>query len=197
MAQDAAEVFRSGDLKVYAQAYNSALAFPADSAWGTAPGGSLVDKGFSNGGLDVHIAMTYDDQNVDQLIYPIFTIGTAGDVHLITNLLQITAANLQQSIGGQGTLSTVAAGSGTRGHTDLLIDGTVSVNYQQVYFDSKHPGDGEALRQMIWKGIAKGNPQLKLIRTAAAELVFDVQGYPDTANSNKIMTWRDVIAALP
>jgi len=28
-------------------------------------------------------------------------------------------------------------------------------------------------------------------------LTFDAQGYPDTANSNRLLTWRDVIAALP
>jgi hypothetical protein len=197
MAEDASEILRTGDLHAYDQAYGSGTSFPTDSAWGTSPGGSWGILGFTNDGFDVNISMTYDEQHVDQLIYPAFVIGTAGDIHLVTNLLQVTAANIQKAIGGQGSLSTTAAESGTRGHTDLLIDGTVNVNHRQVYFDAKHPGDGEAVRQVLWNAIMRGNAQMKLSRAAAAQIQFDAQGLPDTANGNKIMTWRDVIPALP
>jgi hypothetical protein len=195
--QIAEEVVQTRGLKVYTEPYSSGNALPADSAYGTAWGGSWVEKGFSDGGLNVNMSMNYDDVTVDQSVYPIFTIGTAGDIHFVTNLVQLTALNLQQAIGGQGSIATVAASSGVRGRTTLAIDGTVNVNYITVGYDIRHPGDGEALRPIIWKGQARGNPQMSFTGTAKAAFPLDVQAYPDTANASRVMTWVDIIPALP
>jgi hypothetical protein len=194
---DSTEVIQSGGLLVYTEPYSSGNSFPADSAWGTAPGGSWVDKGYTRDGLAVNMGMNYEDVTVDQVPYPIFSIGTSGDIHFVTNLAQITAPNLKEVLGGQGTISTVAAGSGTRGHTDLLVAGELSVNYLSVYYDIKHPGDNEGARFTLWKAQARANQAMTFQRTAPAQLAFDAQGFPDTANSSRIVTFRDVIPALP
>jgi hypothetical protein len=190
-------VIQSRDIQLFTEAYTSANAMPADSAAGTAPGGSWVDKGFTDGGIDARFGVTYSDVHVDQNIYPIYTIGTAGDVHMLATLAEATVSNLQQTT-GQGAISTVNASSGVRGHTDLTIDGTVAVNYWSVLFQIKNSaGDGEDVRILGRRGIAKGTPQPKFVGTAKAVLPLDVQLYPDPSNSNQVIVWRDIIAALP
>jgi len=195
--QDSSEVIQTRGLLLYTEPYSSANVMPVDSAWGTAPGGAWVEKGYTDGGFNVNATMSYEDVTVDQNIYPIFTIGTSGDIHFVVNLAQVTAANLKEALGSQGTLSTVAAGSGTRGHTDLAITGDVTVSYITAYMDIRHPGDGEGLRPVIWKGQCRGNPTMQFAPGQKALLPLDIQAYPDTVNASRVLTWRDVIAALP
>lgn len=197
MAITAAEAVQSRDIQLYTQAYASTNAMPTDSAAQTAPGGAWSDKGATSGGVDVRISAEYADAHVDQQIYPIFTVGTSGDIHLVTNLAQLTPQNLQQ-VTGQGALATVAAGSGTYGHVDLTISGAIAVNFFSALLQVKNAtGDGQDIRIALWKSIAKGSPQPKFIGTALSVLPLDLQGYPDSANSDRVATWRDIITPLP
>ena len=197
MAVTPGNVLQSRDFGCFRQAYTSSNALPSDSAAQTSPGGSWVDVGGVDGGLDVRMSATYEDVHVDQNIYPIYTIGTNGDLHMVTNLAELTPQNLQ-FVTGQGALTTVAAGSGTRGHTDLTISGTIAVNYFSVLYQIKNSaGDGEDIRILLRKAIMKGSPQPKFSGGSKAILPMDAQGYPDSANSDQVLVWRDIIAALP
>lgn len=196
MTTTQSDVQRGGDLIAYLQPYASGNVMPADSAWGTAWGGSWVDEGASDGGLDVTINFTYDEQHVDQSLFPIFTIATAGEIHLQASLLQTTPQRLAKLL-GQGTVSTQAAASGVRGHTDLLIDGTLGVTRLTGGFDVRQRADLESLRTVLWNAQAVGSQALKFVRTAPTALALDLQGYPDDLNSGRILTYRDVSAALP
>lgn len=193
---DQSEVQRGGDLIAYLQPYASGNAMPTDSAWGTAWGGAWVNEGASDGGLDVNINFTYDEQHTDQSLFAMFTIATAGEIHLQASLLQTTPQRLAKVI-GQGTISTVAAISGTRGHTDLLIDGTLVVSRLTGGFDSKHRADLEPVRTILWNAQAVGSQAMKFVRTAPVTLALDLQGYPDDLNAGRILTYRDLSAALP
>lgn len=197
MTGSSTEVVQTGGLIVYSQPYASGNSMPTDSAWATAWGGSWVDKGFTQDGLNVNIGVDYTDVTVDQSVYALYTIGTAGDMHLVTNLAQLTMANLKEALGGNGTVSTVNAISGTRGHVDLALFGDVTVNFLTAGYDIYHPGDLEALRYVIWKGQARAAQQMSFQRTNKALVAYDVQAYIDTANSNRMLTARDVIPALP
>lgn len=196
MALDQSEVQRGGDLLVYLEPYASGNVMPTDSAWGTAWGGSFVNEGYSDGGVDLNIAFTYDPQHVDQSLFPIFTIATAGEIHLVASLLQTTPQRLAKVL-GQGTVATVAASSGVRGHTDLLIDGTLGVTRLTGGYDVRQRSDLEGLRMLLWNAQAVGSQALKFVRTAPAPLALDLQGYPDDLNSGRILTYRDISAALP
>jgi hypothetical protein len=44
-------ILQSRDIIAYIAAYSAANAMPADSAWGTAPGGTYRDVGYTDGGL--------------------------------------------------------------------------------------------------------------------------------------------------
>jgi hypothetical protein len=170
---------------------------PSNSAWSSHPGGSFRDIGATDGGLNVSIGLEYADVTVDQLIDPVLIIPSARTIQVTTTLAQLTAANLKDAIGGNATLTTVAATSGVRGYIDADVNPVLVNAYQTMYLDIKHPGDGEAIRIVVWKGQGRGAPAVAFTPTEKATLPFTMQAFPDGANSNRLLRWRDVAAALP
>lgn len=197
MAGNSSQILQSRDIAAYIAAYSSALTFPADSAYGTSPGGTWRDVGYTDGGLGFNVENTFEDVTVDQSVDPVGVIGTGRNVRLTAQLAEFTMQNLKDAT-SQGTLTTVAAISGTRGHTDLAFDNTIAVNYLAVYFDTKMSlGDGEAMRFMLWRGQVRSAVAATISATSKVILPFEVQAFPDPNNANRVMTVRDVIAALP
>lgn len=192
-----AQVVQTRDIVVYVAAYSAAAALPTDSAWGTAWGGAFRDMGSTDGGVNVNISYQFEDVTVDQLIDPVLTIPSGRNVRLATTLAEPTTANLKDAISGQATITTVAAISGTRGHSDADLNPLLTNVYQTVGLDLKHPGDGEAIRIIVWNGQGRGSPAVAFAPGAKATIPFEVQAYPDGANSNRILRWRDISAALP
>jgi hypothetical protein len=197
MAGTPTNVIQSRDIIMYLAAYSASNALPADSAWGTAWGGTYRDAGYTDGGVNVNIGIDYTDVHVDQELDPVLIVASGRNVRLAATLAEPTTANLKDAIGGQGSITTVAATSGVRGHADLDLSPTLSLNYQTVGFDVKHPGDGEAIRVIAWKAQGRGSPQIQFAADSKAAVPFEAQAFPDAANSNRVLRWRDIIAALP
>lgn len=196
MAGNSQQILQSRGIIAYIAPYSAALAFPADSAPGTAPGGTLRDVGYTDGGLGFNVENTFEDVTVDQSIDPVAVIGTARNLRLTAQMAEFTMQNLKDAT-AQGTLSTVAPSAGVRGHTDLVFDNTISVNYLAVYFDVGHAlGDGEAMRFMLWRGQVRSAVAATMSAASKVILPFEVQAFPDPNNANRVMTVRDVIPAI-
>jgi len=195
MAGNAANVQQSRDFLMYQEPYSAANTMPADSAWGTAWGGSWVDVGYTDGGLRFNVAPTFADVHVDQAIDPVLVVPTGRDVRLAGNLAEFTTGNFKIAT-GQGTISTVAASSGVRGHTDLAFDNTLVLTYLTSGFDVHASGDGESFRPVAWRAQPRGTPQVQFSATTKAMVPFELQCFPDPNNANRILTLRKVIAAL-
>lgn len=197
MAGNAQQILQSRDILAYIATYSAANAMPADSAWGTAPGGTYRDIGYTDGGLGFNVETTFEDVRVDQSIDSVGVIGTGRNVRLTAAMAEFTMQNLKDAT-SQGTLTTVNATSGVRGHTDLAFDNTVSVNYLTVLFDVKHAlGDAESMRFALWRGQVRSAVAATMSSANKVVLPFEVQAFPDPNNANRVMTVRDIIAALP
>lgn len=190
-------VVQTRDIGVWEAPYSAAATFPANSAWGTSPGGTFRDMGATDGGVNVNIGIEYEEVTVDQLIDPVLIIPSGRNVTLEATLAEPTAANLNAALGGNMTLATTAASSGVRGYQDADLNPTLLNAYKTVYLDMKHPGDGEAIRILAWKAQGRGSPNVAFAPGAKATIPFTAQAFPDGANSNRIIRWRDVSAALP
>lgn len=196
MAGNSAQVLQSRDIICYIAPYSAALAFPADSAWGTAPGGTLRDIGYTDGGLGFNVENTFEDVLVDQSIDPIAVLGTGRNVTLSAQMAEFTMQNLRDAT-AQGTLTTVAASAGVRGHTDLAFDNTIALNYLATYFDVRHSlGDAESMRFLLWRGAVRSATAATISATSKVILPFEVQAFPDPNNANRVLTVRDVIPAI-
>lgn len=179
---------------VYTEPYSGSNAMPADSAYGTSPGGSWVNRGVTDGGMEVSIATTRGAINVDQYPDPVLRPVTGRSVTLKGNLAQFTDQALLVAV-GQGSVATVAATSGVRGHDEFTLTSTVSDSYYSALLDVQDPGDLEAIRTFVGYGLPSGtvNPKFGLA-TAAAMIPFEITAVPDPSTGN-ILKIRDIIQA--
>jgi hypothetical protein len=185
------------DIYAYIAPYASTNAMPADSAWGTAPGGTYRDIGGTDGGLGFNIATTFEDVRFDQSVDAVGVIATGREIHLTAQMAEFTLQNLKDAT-SQGTITTTPATSGVRGHSDYAMDNTIGVNYLTVLFDAKAGlGDGESYRFALWRAQARAGVTGTISAASKLVLPFDAQGFPDPNNANRVLTIRDVIAALP
>lgn len=204
MAFDQTKVLSGRDFKVFTVPWHTSITLPLDTvlygtAWGTPAGqtGAWVESGYTDSGLTFSAEITRGEIRVDQEIDPVLRPATGRNLVMSTNLVEFTVDNIKVST-GQGVITTLAAISGTRGHSDLDISSNIVDAYIGVGFDIKHPGDSESFRVLGWKTLPTGgftgtvNPEDKAI------IAFSMQLLPDTSTSPaRIMKIRDVIPALP
>jgi hypothetical protein len=106
-------ILQTRDIIAYIAAYSAANAMPADSAFGTAPGGTYRDIGGTDGGLGFNIAATFEDVRFDQSIDAVGVIATGREIHLTAQMAEFTLQNLKDAT-SQGTITTTPA-SGRQG----------------------------------------------------------------------------------
>lgn len=203
MAFDVTKVVAGRDFKVYSTPWAAGNKLPTPAAYGTAwgtPSGqpaAWVESGYTEGGLNFSIEIQRGEIRVDQEVDPVLRPVTGRNMQLSTNLAEFTPANIKASV-GQGSLTTVAAGSGTRGYVDLDISSDVQDNYLSVAFEIKAQGDGEAIQIVGWKTIPTGGVRGTISPTAAATIQLQATCFPDTSTDPaRIVKMRDIAPALP
>lgn len=202
MAFDATKVLSGRNFKVYVVPWHATVIPPADTvaygtAWGTPAGqtGAWVESGYTDGGLTFSAEVTRGEIRVDQELDPVVRPATGRDMRMTATLAEFTAANIKAAT-GQGAITTVAPGAGTRGHDDLDISSTILDNYQAVGFDILHPGDNEAFRVFGWRTLPGAGFTGTVNAEDKATVAFDAMLLPDTSTSPaRIMKVRDIIAA--
>lgn len=201
MAGNSNEIVAGRDTLVYTEAWAKANAFPTVSAWGTAPGGSWIDEGYTKDGLHVSWRMQFNEYTVDQQLDPIVRIPSSRDLRTRASLGQVDAPAMVVAT-GQGTAASTAAISGTRGHNDFTLTGTLATNYYSTYFDVKSPVSGEAARFVGWKGRAVGDVNLDFHLQDLAQVNLEHAMIPDdggdgTISPPRIAQLQVITPALP
>lgn len=187
---------------MYTVPWHATVTTPADTvaygtAWATPAGqtGVWTEVGYTDGGVNVSLTVDRGEIRVDQELEPILRPATGRTTTFETTLAQFTAANLKNAA-GQGAITTVAAGAGTRGHDDLDISSTIADNYIAAGLDFLHPGDNEAFRVFVWKALPQGGVSAAFNPDDKATIPFALNAFPDTStNPARILKFRDVIAA--
>lgn len=182
---------------VYTEPYTAANVFPTVTAWGTSPGGSWVDQGYTKDGAHVQWRMQFQEYTVDQQLDPVARIPSQRDLRLRANLGQIDSAAMAVAT-GQGTTTVVAAASGTRGTNTLAITGTIAANYYSIYFDVRSPVSGEAARVVGWQGRSVGDINIDFHIPDLAQVNMEMALVPDTSTSPaRIAQLQVILPALP
>lgn len=203
VAFNAAEVLSSRNFRLYTAAWNATTVLPLDTvnygtAWGTPAGqtGAYSDLGYTDGGINFNVAVDRGAINVDQELDPILRPATGRDTRLSTNLAQTTPANILAAT-GQGGVTTVAATTAARGHTDWDQDSDVDTIYLTVGVDIEHNGDLLPARLALWKCQVLGGMSITLNPTDKAVISFEVAALPDTSTTPaRIAKFRDILASL-
>lgn len=204
MAFDVQQVMGGRDYKVYTKDWDATNRLPADTvaygtAWGTPSGqtGAWVESGYVDGGLHFTTSTDFNEINVDQELEPVLYLAAGRDTRMTTNLAEFTAANIKSAT-GQGTITTVAAGSGTPGHDDWDLESTIERNLISIGFDIKHPWDQLPVRVTGWLCQVVGSPTFDFTAEEKPIIPLECALLPDTSTSpSRIARIRNVIAALP
>lgn len=169
MAGDPTLIVASRETAVYYAPYDEANDLPDDTVdAGEAWGDPWVDVGYTTGGIQLPMEISYTDLYVDQEPDPVLTPATTRSIRLETTLAEFTPENLLLST-GQGEIATVAPGVSTRGHHDLVI-GSVINETQNSWGVETTQQDGEAWRFLFRRGlpISAPSPQVTQPTTMAA-----------------------------
>src|SRR5688572_11303320 len=120
MAFDQTKILSGRDFKMYTVAWHASVTVPLNTVlygttWGTPAGqtGVWVESGYTEGGLTFSAEITRGEIRVDQELDPVLRPATGRNLTMSTQLAEFTNANIKDST-GQGTLTTLAAISGTR-----------------------------------------------------------------------------------
>ncbi len=199
MAFDQAKVLATRDYKVYTVPWHSSNDIPADTVlygttWGQPASQTVAytESGYVDGGLHFTSSVERSEIRVDQELDPVLRPATGRDVRMSTNLAEFGPSNIKNAT-GQGALTTVAATTGIRGHTDWDLNSSIAENFLTVGFDLQHNGDDEAVRVIGWKGQVLGSPTFDFTADNKVVIPLEVQLLPDTStNPARIAKIRDI-----
>lgn len=191
------EIVAGRDVLAYTEPWLAANTLPATGAWGTAPGGSWTDLGYTKDGLHTSWRMTFQEYTVDQFLDPVARIPSTRDLRLRANLGQYDSANMVIA-SGQGTSAAVAAASGTRGSNTFTLTSTLANLYYSTFYDCRSPVSGEAAQVVGWKGRAVGDVTLDFHISDIAQLNLEHALIPDdSVTPARIAVIRIITPALP
>lgn len=143
------------------------------------PGGSWVELGLTQDFLTFRAAVDYAEINADQYADPVARVLESRDVGLAGNLIEVTPANIENAV-GFGTVSTQAAGAGTRGYDRYLMTDDTTEQLAAVLADFENPGNGEFGRVFIPKARPSGSVESAFgNRVEATQVPFDYGALPD------------------
>lgn len=200
MPNNSNQLVAGRDVLLYTGPWAAANIFPIASAWGTAPAGAtpvFTNWGYTKDGLHVQWRMQFQEYTVDQLLDPVFRLPQSRDLRTHANLGQVDPASMVVAT-GQGTSSSVAAGSGTRGLDTFLLTSTLAQNYYTTYYDIRTPVGGEAARVVGWKGRSVGDIAIDAHLQDLAQINMEHAMIPDDSVSPaRIAEIRVYSPALP
>jgi hypothetical protein len=200
MANNLNFVVAGRDMIVYTGIWAATNAFPAASAWGTAPGGSTptwVAMGYTKNGLELQWRMQFQEYTVDQLLDPVFRLPQSRDLRSRANLAQVDPAAMAIAT-GQGSAASTAAGSGSRGVDTFTLTSTLASTYYTSYFDVRSPVSGESARIILWKGRSVGDINVPFNLQDLATINMEFAASPDdSVNPARIAEIRVYTPALP
>jgi hypothetical protein len=198
---DALQVLQTRNFWAYTVPFNTLNDLPLDTViwgdpWGTA--GTMpqpwVLQGYTDGGLHFGTDITRTEVTVDQSLDPVLRPATARSATMSFNLAEMSPAKIQLA-SGQGTLTTLAPGPGTKGHNDLDIGSTISDVFVSIGFDIQTQ-DLEPLRFLGYRCQMSGTMALDFTVDAKAMVPVEATLLPDTSVSPaRVAKIRDVIPA--
>ncbi len=168
-------------------------------AFGAAWGGNWARVGYTKEPL----AFTYEDERVDitveEVLAPVLQRRISEGVAFETVLAELTADYLKLAAGGQGTVSTTAAGAGQKGYEQITFGDEVIIEQKCWGFEGMYvtsAGVEQPIRIFVYKGVAMLNGALEFSKKSDDYIgvPLQVKALADTDNSNRLWTFQRVTA---
>jgi hypothetical protein len=190
------EILAGRDVIYYTEPFAAGNTFPADSVvWGSSPGGSWVDSGYTKDGVHVNWRQQIQDYTIDQFVDPVLRLPLSRDLRFQANIGQVDMPDLAVAT-GQGSASSLAASTGVRGHNDFVLSANVSNNYYSVLFDCRNPITNESGRFLGWFARGVGDLNITVHLPDIAQVNVELACQPDvTTTPARIAQFRMVTPA--
>jgi hypothetical protein len=149
------------------------------------------------------LAFTYEDERVDitveEVLAPVLQRRISEGVAFETVLAELTADYLKLAAGGQGTVSTTAAGAGQKGYEQITFGDEVIIEQKCWGFEGMYvtsAGVEQPIRIFVYKGVAMLNGALEFSKKSDDYIgvPLQVKALADTDNSNRLWTFQRVTA---
>ena len=158
--------------------------------WGT----GWVDPGGTEGGVALAMGRATEDVMLDQLFDPAYILDTGRDIRLSTLLGESSAENLKASQ-GYGTITTVAAISGTRGNVDLAIPaGAPGSTNTAAGFEARQR-NGEYFRGLFYSVRPVPTGDMRIIKNNKATIPVSYRAIAPASGNVGLLRW--ITPALP
>ena len=194
---NAQAVYAGRNVRLYDAPWADDLDLPANTvAWGTAWGAPWGERGYTQEGVTTTMTIDREEIDVDQVLDPVLMPASGRNISMATNLAEFTGDNLLRGL-GQGTVDTTAPGVSTRGYTDFILDATIGEDFRGWGMDFQKPYDGEAIRQIGYRGMAVGDVEYTAGQVDDnLKVPLEVRFLPDDSVSPaRIFLVRDMIPA--
>ena len=191
-------IFPGTNIRILSGVYGAASTdLPADTVdyAGSWPAG-MTDLGYTKGGIINTLNRTIQDEYFDQDVDPVVQFTTQREIMMKTVLGQAQPSKLVTAL-GYGTVTTVAASAGVRGHTDVDIAGGLPpINDIVPAFEIEMP-DGEAMRGIFYRAQVRASVSLDFKKDTTVNIPFEARAMRDTSGSNdRVLKLRKILAAL-
>lgn len=181
--------------KILYKTFDAANALPADTVGYDDAVTGFTDIGYTSGGLTLGVDQTRNEIRVDQEFFPVQNPITEVNVTLGSELAEMTPANFKIAT-GLGTITTVAAASGTEGHDLLTINSNFTDQFNTILARIKQP-NGEVFDVALWKALATGSVSTTFAPDNPATIAVEWSGLVDTSTSpGRIASVNRVTPAL-
>ncbi len=194
----AANIIKSGAQVWYAPT-GETLPDETSVAFGAAWGGNWARVGYTKAPL----TFTYEDERTDitveEVLAPVLQRRISENAMFETTLAELTATYLKLAAGGQGTVSTTAAGAGQKGYEELTFGDEVIIEEKRWGFEGMYvtaAGVEQPIRVFVYKGVALLNGDLEFSKKTDdyVGIPLQVKALADTDNSNRLWTFQRVTA---
>lgn len=168
-------------------------------AYGAAWGGNWARVGYTKAPLTFTYEDTRSDIKVEEVLAAVDQRRIEEAVTFETMLAELTGAYLQLAAGGQGTVSSTAAGVGQKAYEEITFGDEPIITkkawgFEGMYLDSA--GTEQPIRVFIYKGAATLNGALEFSKKSDdyTGIPLQVKAFADTDNSNRLWTFQRVTA---
>ena len=181
MPQTINELLAGRDVIGYYEPYAAANSFPADNPWGTAPGGSWQDVGWTKDGLAVRWRQQIQEYMVDQSLDPVVVLPLSRDLRFIANMGQIDMPSLVVATSSGTSTGVSTSGATGTGTADYLLTSTPANLYYSMFFDIRNPATNDFAHWVGWRTRGIGDLDLHVHLPDLAQINLEMRALPDTA----------------
>lgn len=174
------EIFAGRDVICYLEPFAAGNSMPAQSAWGTAPGGSWVNEGYTKDGVAVRWRQQIQTYMVDQSLDPVTALPLSRDLRFVASIGQIDFPALVASTSAGSATGALAPSSGV---ATYILQSVAQNLYYSVFFDVRNPLTNDFAHFVGWFTRGVGDQEIRVHLPDIAQLNIEMQAFPDTSVS--------------